>query len=577
MSLEQTTAPRALRTAIGPERLAGRRPYWLAEVTTHEADANPRTWRYGVDAVQVTTASGAVLDYLEGLGELEVTLGDGLPAMTISILANPDGVPWSKLVARGLDLQACTCTVLRWYEGTTYEEALCVARGRVVAPSYGDEATPLQFSVAADLDSGETVPPESALISPTTWPVTTSPATAYGPEQGNGSYYPWVFGQPGLNGGPFLNVINARMDVHATPAPVIEQGGASALAQTVAKICIAGHVVRASTVFVRDLSAGYMTRPYSRMQEQVQVRTMQDRLGRTVSYVLASDCTRVRISDGSSYAVSWNNGGGLPNDTGSGLMRGAGQVIEYLLGACQVPVNRGRMRAARARLDRFGLDFALTTPTKARDFIEREIGSLLPLILRWSSAGVWYELMPYDATERDVVARLVADDSDTGDGLRVTRAGDVTWTSVQEIANDITIRYGREYNDALHKQRRISWRQPDDVIAGEAPSAHCALSRSRYGARPVTIETDIVYEDATASAILSLWAMWRALPRRQMRYVGGAELDHIEPGAVVTVTDSELYLTRALAWVRSVSMSLSSTSLELELLEQPQVRSLERS
>jgi hypothetical protein len=575
MGLTQNTRQSTQRSALSPEQIAGRRAHWLFELTSHEDDGNPRTYWYAVDEVSATTADGDERVYREGLGDLSVTVGDGLPSLSIELSGVPDGGSWAKQVARGLDLQACTGRLLRWFEGSDYEAAIVVASGRVTAPSYGDDAAPLRFSLASTVDDTlATVPPESAAVGPTTWPRTTSPAICYPPEQGNGAYYPWVFGTPGLRGGPYINVISTRIDVHASPAVVLEHGGSSALARTYGKLCVAGHEVAASTVFVRDVSAGYIERPYSRIQESVTVRTMQDGLGRTVSYVLQSDFTRLRIMDGNQYAVSWTGGGGIESSPGKPI-RGAGEVIGYLLNACGIPVNKGRMAAARQRLDRFGLDFSLNTPTRARDFIEREIGSLIPLILRWSAEGVWYECVPYDATEHDVVAHLVADDSTSGSGYIVSREGDVVWSDVGSVANELSIRYGRESGGDTHKRRSCTWRQPADVAADEQPSLHCALSRSRYGARPRTVETDIVYADDTATALLNLWAMWWALPRRSLAYTGGTELDTLEPGSVVTVTDSDLYITSALAWVRAVTMSRSGTTVEVELLEQPNVRKLE--
>lgn len=576
MAIYQSIRRLPQRSAISPEQAHGRRAHWLLELVTHEDLANPRTYRYAVDFVEVETAGGDVLTFREGLADLEVTQGEGLPALGIEISAMPDNKPWAFHVARGLDLQACRAVLMRWYEGTTYDAALVVAQGRVTSPAWGDAASPLRFTLQSDaVDSQATVPPEAAQVNPTTWPMTTSPVTMYAPEQGNGAYYPRVYGYPGRNGGPYIAAAADRIDVHASPAVMLEQGGSSALARTYGKLCIADTPVLATTALVRDLSAGYMERPYSRMQETVPVRTMVDGRGRLVSYVLQSDFTRLNLQDGNSYAVAWESGGGVANDTGTAPIRGAGEVIAHMLQECSVPVNRGRMIAARRRLDRFALDFSISTPTKPRDWIERELSGILPVFLRWSAAGIWYELPPYDATEKDVVGHLVADDADTSAGLLVTRDGDVTMGDASQVANDITLRYGREYGAGLHKSRRITYKQPADLEADEYASTHCAQSASRYGVRPRVIETDLVYDDATAAALLQLYAMWWALPRRQLRYVGGTVLDRLEPGDVVTITDSEQYLHGVLAWVRSVSMSLSQTAVEVELLEQPNVRALE--
>ena len=77
---------------------------------------------------------------------------------------------------------------------------------------------------------------------------------------------------------------------------------------------------------------------------------------------------------------------------------------------------------------------------------------------------------------------------------------------------------------------------------------YCHTSRTRYrGADglPQTIETqiatDVVWEDATANAILSWRSRKSALQAILVSYTVDAEIaGHLEPGDVVTVTDQGL-------------------------------------
>jgi hypothetical protein len=107
--------------------------------------------------------------------------------------------------------------------------------------------------------------------------------------------------------------------------------------------------------------------------------------------------------------------------------------------------------------------------------------------------------------------------------------------------------------------------EPDSRILG-APL--CARSAARYGVieRPA-VQTAFVWDSPTASRIVQQWALRDCSPRRFVSYVG-PELDHLRRGDVVTVTDSELVLDRAVAVVDAVMLGTGRLQqVDLEVLD----------
>jgi len=546
---------------------AGRRVHWLLEL-----EIEGRAYRFAVEPLDVERADGTVQRWLAGLHPLELRLGtDGPPTASIVI---DDVVDWARLVARGVALHAATATLRRWYEGDLLEEARVLLRGRVVDPDYGAALEPLSFR----LERGawvepRLVPPPTAIVDARTWPITTTP-DVFEPDPGIlGASYPWVFGSPGARGGIAWGALGTtiQLTAPATPAYLAEfGGGAHVYRDSKLLLCDATWGVEAPTVSIVDASGGYRESPTSPdgviTEADVPVVVEVDKLGRSVAVADWSSAATVHLVPGNEYWVIWDAGGGILRADGSGPIVGAGEVIAFLLEQGGVAFDRGRQAAARARLDRYRLDFALVDPTDPERWVEEELGEIVPLVRRDGPDGVWYELFPYAAGPRDVVARLVVGGG--GAGFAVERDGPVRWSGLEAIANEITLEYAAARGDRYLARRTLTGGEAD-TAAGIYPSHRCQVSHSRYGRRPRTISTRLVWDSATAQAILATLAAMYALPRRLLTLRGGIELDALEPGQVVEITDSGLYLAGALAVVVEVTMTLTGVGLEVELLDDP--------
>lgn len=548
-----------------PRASVNRPIHWLLEL-----EVGGTAYRFADEELAVTQGSISYR-YLPGLGGLSVELGAPSLSVAIELDAGAGGVSWSELVTRGVDLESTRATLRLWAEGLDRAEALVVVAGYLVAPEYGSIDEPFSFSIEGRrYESTATIPPIEAAIDDTTWPITTSPFPLQPDPQAIGAVYPWIYGRPGRDG---ISVWGRwSYAAPASPAYVAEYGdGAHTINDS--KLIIAGHPVGAATVEVTDVSAGYSPGPRPSTPPAVSstltVSEATDGRGRVVSVVERSDGDRMRIIAGNEYWVAWTTGGGRVEGGTGEEIRGAGAVIEDLLREAGIAFDRGRLAAARGKLDAIRLDFALTDPVRPEDWIQSALGGLVPLLRQESADGVWYELWRYDATYRDVEAWLSADEDEGGIG--VTRTSRVVWTDRDAVENDITLQYRRCKQGFARTRRLYATLDPSSADYEQAAQL-AVISEERYGRRPVTIESAIIAEDAAADTVLGWRILWRGIARRSFEVEGGPELLTLGTNSVVAYSEEALGLDSALALVTSAVVDLTGVVLRLELLDEPAAR-----
>lgn len=553
-----------------PYRRTDAPAHWLLDLTV-----GGRVYRLADVDLEVISASGDTIEYIGALPDLSVTIGsDGLAALGIEVGPWP-GDSWAELAELGADLGGGTALLRRWYEGTVIELAERFAEGALIEPEYETADDPVSFSI--DLpryDRTATVPAQTQRIDATTWPITSSPFQLFPDPSMLGATYPRVYGQPGRDSSFVWGTVPV-FDA-ATPAYMGEYGaGAHTYYDT--KIVIAGHVVEAPEIYLVKASSGF-DRSRSNNQKYT-VETSTDLRGQVVSFVRRSGYVGANSTmlwePGATWYVAWPEGGGVIDPETGTAMRQLGQVMIDLLSTGGVPLARGRAEAARARLDRFLVDTALTEPVTPEDWIEAQIGGLLPILRRETPEGVWFELWRYDATAADVVAQLVADPPDTAtvDGYAVEQTSAFRFGDVRAVENDLILRYLRSQSDYSRSVRlRGDNVDATDAANREYGSMLAALSQARYGVRQMELQADWIADDATAALVLETRLAAVGFARRSLTVVGGPELAFLEPNDVVAFTRAECGIHQLPALVRSVTLSLLQTEIEIELLEKPSQR-----
>ena len=168
----------------------------------------------------------------------------------------------------------------------------------------------------------------------------------------------------------------------------------------------------------------------------------------------------------------------------------------------------------------------------------------------------------FDAKAGDAVAHLVK-------GAELHRESRVTYLN-RDIVNEIRLSFAWEPERQKHMRTlTINGDAYSSTTNDVVTSGYAQISRDRFGLRSESIETDIVYDQATAAAILDWQIRAKAFPSRVIAYTAPTSLAWLQRGDEVTLTDPDLSLTSQVALVQSVSIRLSALSVTLLINEDP--------
>jgi hypothetical protein len=480
-----------------------------------------------------------------------------------------ESLSWARLVAEGIDLEERPAVLRRWFEGQLLEEARIWLRGRTKGAEYGGEDTPtshLSISIERRPTKGNTIPGPQERVDSTTWPVTAGTTID---EAILGASYPLILGAPGHS--------PTGIPDPAVPALYVEVKAAG----NDDRLVISTGRIEANGIQIYDESSEPPVRTFRT------VKTMRDKLGRTVSYIDLLSPGAIGAVPGAKYYAGFQAdggllyGGGVVDPRTGRIVRGMIDMIEYMLVRNGTAVDFGRMAALRSRWNSYVFDAFINTPVNAFDWIRREVLGLVNFVEREGEHGLYYGAEIWDADERDVTVRF---DIDKGSWrqtapLVLRRQG--------ETYNEFTIEYRPFLTSGRYLSRRILTGDSgvlgalDDVGVGTdsrvIADLRCARSQRRYsspanptGVRPAPpIKAASVRDDVTAVRILRDRAARDALPKRVTQVTGGPEMEWIEEGAIGLLINAEAELAGNLCRVDNVTVGDGLTVCDLTLLDDP--------
>lgn len=521
-----------------------KRRRWLLDVTI-----GGQLMRFASSPITVVDRSGESLLYAGGLSVGTVSvLAD---SVGVSISEPMEGPSWAERHARGQQFELARAVLRLHAEGDELEDAPQLLGGVVSAATWGWAGDPLAFTLQAVAPGGDGQVPRAGSVvkENTTWP---RGGNSLNPED-VGRYYPVVFGYPGAGSDDVYPAYRAPLVlVDTTSGRDIWVIGDKQLVATDVEL------------FVVDSSST----PPEAAQAFDDVAFDSDGVGHEVT-VARTTTVATDPTLGAEYwcGHSLASGGGLPNLSGTGPIRGADEVIERLLrDYSQMPVDRGRMAAVAPLLNAYLLDGYIDEPIGTWDYISRAILPLLPVVPRWSSEGFYLQHMDYGADATRVVAFLDADRED------IQRTSGLS--ARFDVFNRFTISFGLSRNG--YQEMRTLTGSPaanNELFPGQISDprvigdARCQMSQARYGPLDDTpLETGILWDAPTALLVLRHRAQKHALPIIGMQYVCGEVGRRIVPGDIVQVNDSDVSIANRLALVEDVAHSLGETVLELSIL-----------
>lgn len=535
---------------------------WLLDFT-----AGGVVYRFATSATVVALADGSTIQYSGGLNELTLGSASQSGERSESVVV-ASSVDWFAVKARGATLRNQQATVRFYVEGDVLETARVYLRGRTTAPKHGAIGEPLTLTIRENAsDQAFNFPLAQAVVEDETWPVTAANIIV---DKNQGKPYPLVIGIPGHH--PKAGT-TYRPEM-ASPAIYAEY---KATATTAGQMVIAdGHIAATSVPLYDALNFG------TSLDKPVTLTT--DALGRRVSVIQNAPLSASDVD--LEWWVGFGNagvyGGGRLNPYGGGYLRGAGDVIRWVLEECTtLDVDTAAVIGAAAWLNRWKVDAVVNQSINMLDWLDSEVLAHIPVIRVNGPRGIYYAPMRWDAVDSDVVAHLRP-------GM-VSRASDETQYD-DEIRNSMSIQYRPQRDGTAFGSRRVlgpeygrhesgwgvlgmtslPWNTTtfEDVRFFADPL--CRWSYAYNGPREWSGTNSSCWDDASIALSLDYMALRYATQKRMVRYGGPmGQLEGLEPGAVVRLTDPEMYVDAVLALVVERLTSTTQVYLDLVILDDP--------
>lgn len=490
---------------------------------------NGQTFRWASEPVHVPTDDGISYRYNGGLDfdlQLAYEFLSEYPDLVSIPMSLVFPVSIAELIGRGYDLSAATGELSLWVAGRTYEQRQTVVVGVIEAPEYGRDGEPIAFSLKEfpGDDVNSVVDPEHE-VSVLTFP--TAPTSSYG------RIYPFVFGSPGISG---------TLETTGSPATLYDEAPDEA-------IVVADHPVVATQATLVNMT-----------QENAQTITIGrifDSLGQMISVSDVSALAAAPVA-GDDLWIRWDDGGAVSSPIQpSTALDGAGSLLYLMLKKTGLRIDSAACIAACQYLDAYKVAGYIDADIKSWDWTRQNVLSILPVSMLYGPNGLYPLIWKTDITDADVITSLT-------DGVNCRLDGRAQYENTT-IVNSCTIKYClRADTDEYLKRVTIGNKSTDSGLQLIA-----AASQSRYGVRSETIETAIIYDDATAYRIASDRIRSRGLRRRLVTVDCNWSMAWLERGQVVELNVTSLYIESAIAIVQSIQYQPTGISLQLCIVEDP--------
>jgi hypothetical protein len=527
---------------LARESLERGRLVWLLTLTIRG-----RRYRFSTEPLAVDNAEELqgppVVQFLSGLSflEYEDTIGlfdseSSSREVSISVLFQQgQSSGWTAISDTRRDIGEATGELSLHIEGDNLADREIIVSGHIGSPTHGSRFEPVDFTIVESdwLDSA-LLPGPRAKVRKKTWPKTLAGGhDMRRDDKAKGQHYPLIFGEPGKyppaewwgKGSGFMPM---------TPALIvkIDTTDENNLAQT-ATILLAGHAAYlpsgpAVKIYNEGTGRWFDATPLHRADGQGRTVTVTDQTA-------AGTGAANYIEPGDGLWVAWTAAGGVPNKHETGPARGAGEIIDYLLGFSKLRIDTLRGRAVLLEVDGFALDFWTNEPRAPFDIIKEDILPLLPLSPQIRQEGLGFVYWRWDAVAADAVATL-----DVGQELG-ERSGPVEVSSIDDVYNTIRIDYCQDGPDGDYR-KSITYGHEDPDGDGEITvNPYSWASFTRYGQRGgLIIDAPIVEQDDTARAILDWKIRYHSMTHRTVRYRLPQAWQAREVGDVITVSDPDI-------------------------------------
>jgi len=261
-------------------------------------------------------------------------------------------------------------------------------------------------------------------------------------------------------------------------------------------------------------------------------------------------------SSESQFWVGWRDDesaaqGGLV--VGGQLVRAAGDVLEYLLSLTSAGVDRGAFAAIKPLLAGFNIDISIDEPTSPWEIIGTYLLPILPVSIVRGPSGFYPVVWRWDAAEADAEVFWDADADPYVQRVSKLRVDG------SKVCNDFSLDYAFSRRTGNYSATARMGPGPYDVDDPSLVSLACRNSEARYGPVFKAIQSEAIWEGASAQGVLSWMAAAYSSPHRRINYLVVEGAWPIRLGMVGVLSHREVSLSRRVFLVESIQFRPGGT------------------
>lgn len=497
--------------------------------------------------VEIDTDDGGRLRFVGGLPEVphDATFdlfseSSSMPEVSFQELYLPADV--AHLVFRlGYDPARATGEYAVWLPGTTWESRLVLVSGRVHDPTFGGADDPVALSLRS-LPLEDRVPllPAGWRVTSTTWPSAASSAVD--------KAGPFVWGRPGA----YTTAGGATGSGPGSPAWMVDTTSSAE------KLLAAYHPTQAG-------QAGSIVQVYASdgTNDGLNASHGADANGVPVTLIDLSSPGALTVDATLDYYIGWSGDDGALLD-GERLVEGLGDLVVYLGRRSGARLDMARLRAAAPALNIPSGSYVDDPSVYIWAWITGNVLPILDASTVHGPQGLYLEPWHLGARLDDVAARFT-----TGPGF--VREGPIQTEGTRDVVDAVQLRFAVDVEAGEHKRtKRYGADRPE---AGDSSLLHSRLalltSADPAASTLHSVESDLIYTDGAADRVGLAQAVRRSASRHVLTYRCGVEHAWVQPGALVALTDDELYLTNRLAVARPRALTASALLFDFILIPSP--------
>lgn len=557
------------------ELIAAEGIIWCLEVTYAG-----RTFRFSTTPVVLTDADGNDLDFAGGMSMPEVDFAIGTLSGEPDYRSVPIDVVFpvdvAALVENGHVLDQSPCSLFYVLPGKDYTQRRVVVVGKATQPEYGNSIEPVSFSLEGNAyNDSASWPPSTQRVGDATFASDLfTPSYDGYDDDDEGALYPVVIGSAGHYDKPDGSGVNTTS---GAPALAVITDQVSGQASVMALLICAGDVA-AEQVYVfnedGDAYSAYVHSPSTIPGTTVLSGVLRDGLQQPFSYAVLTgsnpdsvnwttdaDALAFRAVAKGPFWVGYSReasfGGALKVE--GRAIEGAGDVLLYVLRQSSVAADTGRWEAVRRYLNRYKLAGYIDEVVTPWDWIADNLLPILPLSVLDGPDGLFPVLWRVDAVAAEARWSIT-------EGPGVERVSPVEYVRrPDEQAASVTVRFAlRAKKDEYRRQVTVAYTREDD--ASQSINMRAINAEARGGTGAIEIETDWVYDEATAWLIAHDQLRFYGQGPRRVTYRTGLEYSEANPGDIVSLTDSDLSWSARAAVLENKTFLDDGVSVDLTLI-----------